>query len=190
MGADILFLVAWAFSIAAAGLFAALVMGVWYKRTTNAAACWGMLVGYVFTFGYLIWTEFYGLSFVELFGTKEAVLNAARQTAALPQASAELKAYAQGLVNDAAAIQDGALSWFGQLILTTDSVVLRGRCVARLWTLNNISGGIIGVPLSFLTIWLVSKFTTAPSQAMQDFIDDIRIPRGGVRLVDRREAVE
>jgi cation/acetate symporter len=37
---------------------------------------------------------------------------------------------------------------------------------------------------------VVSKFTTAPSQAMQDFIDDIRVPKGGVRLVDRREAVE
>jgi cation/acetate symporter len=189
-GADILFLVAWAFSIAAAGLFAALVMGVWYKKTTNAAACWGMAVGYVFTFGYLIWTEFYGLSFVELFGTKEAILAAARQTAALPAADPALKAYAAGLVANAAQITDGAMSWFGQLILTTDSVVLRGRTVARLWTLNNISGGIVGVPLSFLTIWLVSKFTAAPSQAMQDFIDDIRIPKGGVRLVDRREAVD
>jgi cation/acetate symporter len=165
-------------------------MGVWYKKTTNAAAVWGMAVGYVFTFGYLIWTEFYGLAFMELFGTKEAILAAARQTAALPLASAELKAYAQGLVTNAAQIQDGAMAWFGQLILTTDSVVLRGRTVARLWTLNNISGGIIGVPLSFLTIWAVSKFTQAPSQAMQDFIDDIRVPRGGVRLADQREAVE
>jgi len=190
MGADILFLVAWAFSIAAAGLFGALVMGVWYKKTTNAAACWGMGIGFTFTFVYLLWTEFYGLSFMELFATKEAILVAARQTAALPMAAPELKAYAAGLVANAGAIQDGAMSWFGQLILTTDSVVLRGRTVARLWTLNNISGGIIGVPLSFLTIWLVSKFTTAPSQAMQDFIDDIRIPKGGVRLVDRREAVE
>ncbi len=69
-------------------------------------------------------------------------------------------------------------------------MVLRGRTVARLWTLNNISGGIIGVPLSFLTIWLVSKFTEAPSQAMQDFIDDIRVPKGGVRLADAKEAVE
>ena len=190
MGADILFLVAWAFSIAAAGLFGALVMGVWYKKTTNVGACWGMGIGFSFTFVYLLWTEFYGLSFMELFATKEAILVAARQTAALPMAAPELKAYAAGLVANAGAIQDGAMSWFGQLILTTDSVVLRGRTVARLWTLNNISGGIIGVPLSFLTIWLVSKFTTAPSQAMQDFIDDIRIPKGGVRLVDRREAVE
>jgi cation/acetate symporter len=190
MGADILFLVAWAFSIAAAGLFAALVMGVWWKKTTNVAACWGMAVGYVFTFGYLLWTEFYGLSFVELFGTKEAILAAARQTAGLAAASAEVKAYAQGLVNNAAQIQDGALAWFGQLILTTDSVVARGRCVARLWTLNNISGGIIGVPLSFLTIYVVSQFTAAPSQAMQDFIDDIRVPKGGVRLADHAEAVD
>jgi cation/acetate symporter len=69
-------------------------------------------------------------------------------------------------------------------------VVLRGRVVGRLWGLNNISGGVFGVPLSFLTIYLVSKFTTAPSQAMQNFVEDIRIPRGGVRLADRREAVE
>jgi cation/acetate symporter len=190
MGADILFLVAWAFSIAAAGLFAALVMGVWYSKTTNAGACWGMAVGYLVTFGYLIWSEFFGLSFVETFGTREAILNAARQAAALPQASAELRAYAQGLIGNAAAVQDGPLSWFGSLIMTTDSVVARGRVVARLWGINNISGGILGVPLSFLTIWLVSQFTRAPSQAMQDFIHDIRIPRGGVRLADRREAVE
>jgi cation/acetate symporter len=36
----------------------------------------------------------------------------------------------------------------------------------------------------------VSKFTTPPSQAMQDFIDDIRIPKGGVRLADQRDAVD
>ncbi len=192
MGADILFLVAWAFSIAAGGLFAALVMGVWYKKTTNAAACWGMAIGYCVTFFYLIWSEFYGLNFMETFATKEAILSAARQTAALPLASAELKAYAAGLVANAAAIQDGSLAWLGSLWsgLPTDSVVLRGRTVGRLWGLNNISGGIFGVPLSFLTIYLVSKITTAPSVAMQNFVEDIRIPRGGVRLVDRREAVD
>jgi cation/acetate symporter len=33
-------------------------------------------------------------------------------------------------------------------------------------------------------------FTPAPSQAMQDFIEDIRIPKGGVRLADQKAAVE
>jgi cation/acetate symporter len=190
-GADILFLVAWAFSIAAAGLFAALVMGVWYKRTTNTAACLGMLVGYVVTFGYLIWSEFFGLYFVELFGTKEAILAAARAAAALPQASAELKAYAGALVANASAIQDGAFAKaLTALGMSTDHVVLRGRIVARLWGINNISGGIFGVPLAFLTIYVVSQFTKAPSQAMQDFVESIRIPKGGVRLADARAAVK
>lgn len=190
MGADILFLVAWAFSIAAAGLFAALVMGVWYKGTTNIAACLGMAVGYAVTFGYLIHTEFFGLDFMQLFGSKDAILAAARQAAGIASASAELKAEAQAIIANAANLKDGALSFIGNAIMPTDSVVLRGRVVGRLWGINNISGAIFGVPLSFLTIYLVSKVTPAPSRAMQDFIDDIRIPRGGVRLVDRREAVE
>ncbi len=192
-GADILFLVAWAFSIAAAGLFAALVMGVWYKKTTNTGAIAGMTVGYVLTFGYLIWSEWFGLSFVQLFGSKEAIVAAARQVGTINPSfvSADLRAEAAAIVANAGAVTDGALAWFGSIIgLPTDSVVLRNRVVGRLWGINNISGGIIGVPVSFLTIWLVSKFTTPPSQAMQDFIDDIRIPRGGVRLADQREAVE
>jgi len=215
MGADILFLVAWAFSIAAAGLFAALVMGVWYKKTTNIAACAGMAVGYVATFGYLIHTEFFGMHFIELFGSKQAILNAAQQSTALAASltarataiaaqnaaladslraqAAETLAAIQHITANPAAVTDGAFAWFGNIFgsqLATDSVSLRGRVVARLWGINNISGGIIGVPLSFLTIWLVSKFTPAPSQAMQDFIDDIRVPKGGVRLADRAEAVD
>ncbi|WP_198376063.1 sodium:solute symporter family protein [Neoroseomonas rubea] len=191
MGADILFLVAWAFSIAAAGLFAALVMGVWYKRTTNIGACAGMAVGYIATFGYLIHTEFYGWHFIQLFGSKEAILAAARQVANLPM-DAEIKAAAAAMVANAATVKDGALSFIGNIFggLPTDTVALRGRLVARLWSINNISGGIIGVPLSFLTIWIVSMFTPAPSKAMQDFIEDIRIPKGGVRLADRAEAVD
>jgi cation/acetate symporter len=52
--ADILSMVAWAFSIAAAGLFAPLVLGVWWKRTTNAGAILGMAAGFGVTMFYLI----------------------------------------------------------------------------------------------------------------------------------------
>ncbi|MCX7686251.1 MAG: cation acetate symporter [Acetobacteraceae bacterium] len=192
MGADILFLVAWAFSIAAAGLFAALVMGVWYKKTTNTAAIVGMLVGYVVTFGYLIWSEFGGFSFVQTFGMRDQILAAARQVQALAGASEAAKAAAAAMLANPASVADGALAWLGGLIpgMPTDTVVLRGRVVARLWGINNISGGIFGVPLAFLTIYLVSQFTKAPSQAMQDFVESIRIPKGGVRLADSRQAVE
>ncbi|AXS41988.1 sodium:solute symporter family protein [Breoghania sp. L-A4] len=61
---DILSMVAWAFSIAAAGLFAPLVMGVWWKRTTNMGGILGMAAGFVTTMYYLI-GNVYGFDFVK-----------------------------------------------------------------------------------------------------------------------------
>jgi cation/acetate symporter len=52
--ADILFLVSAAFSFAAAGFFPALVMGIFWKRTTGIAASLGMLAGVGITFYYMI----------------------------------------------------------------------------------------------------------------------------------------
>ena len=60
-------LVAWAFSLAAASFFPALVMGIWWRRTTRAGACAGMLVGLLLTAFYMIGSRFYGLSW---FGTQ------------------------------------------------------------------------------------------------------------------------
>jgi cation/acetate symporter len=52
--ADILFLVSAAFSFAAAGFFPALVMGIFWKRTTGIAASLGMIAGFGVTFWYMI----------------------------------------------------------------------------------------------------------------------------------------
>jgi cation/acetate symporter len=57
----ILAMVAWAFSIAASGLFPALVLGVWWKRTSNIGAVAGMVVGFGVCLYYLIMTQFYGM---------------------------------------------------------------------------------------------------------------------------------
>ncbi|MBF0270131.1 MAG: cation acetate symporter [Alphaproteobacteria bacterium] len=57
----ILAMVAWAFSIAASGLFPALVMGIWWKRTSNIGAVAGMVVGFGVCLYYLIMTQFYGM---------------------------------------------------------------------------------------------------------------------------------
>ena len=59
-------LVAWAFSLAAASFFPALVMGIWWKRANRAGACWGMTLGLLVTTFYMIGSRFYGLSW---FGT-------------------------------------------------------------------------------------------------------------------------
>ncbi len=55
--ADILFLVSAAFSIAAAGFFPALVLGIFWKRTTGLAASLGMLSGLAVTFYYMARTQ-------------------------------------------------------------------------------------------------------------------------------------
>ena len=60
-------LVAWAFSLAAASFFPALVMGIWWKRTNRAGACAGMIVGLCLTAFYMIGSRFYGMSW---FGTQ------------------------------------------------------------------------------------------------------------------------
>jgi len=60
-------LVAWAFSLAGASFFPALVMGIWWKRANKQGAVWGMIAGLVVTTYYLIGSRFFGVSW---FGTQ------------------------------------------------------------------------------------------------------------------------
>lgn len=142
VGADILFLVAWAFSIAASGLFAPLVLAVWDKRTNAKGAAAGMVCGFGICMLYLIGSEFFGETMAALFG--------------------------------------------GWIDLTPE----RGRMVARLWGIDNVSAGLFGVPTAFLVTWTVSRMTAPPPAATADFVDSIRSPAGPVRLIDPAHAVE
>jgi cation/acetate symporter len=103
-------LVAWAFSLAAASFFPALVMGIWWKRANRAGACWGMTAGLALTAYYMIGSRFYGLS------------------------------------------------WFGT---------------------QTIASAVFGLPVGFLTIWLVSLVTEAPPKEVQDLVASVRYPKSG-----------
>ena len=138
LGADILFLVSWAFSIAAAGLFAGLVLGIWWKREGDAAGVWGIVVGFGLCMFFLITTEFYG-----------------------PWVKA-------------------SMSWLGDINI----VKIRGRDVAYIWGINNISVGIFGIPAAFIAMIIAGWLTKPASQSMQEFIDSIRVPSGSVRNVE------
>jgi cation/acetate symporter len=63
-------MVAWAFSLAAAGLFAPLVLGIWWKRTTTAGAIAGMVSGFGICLFYLVMTRYAPETFEAMFGTK------------------------------------------------------------------------------------------------------------------------
>jgi cation/acetate symporter len=106
-------LVAWAFSLAAASFFPALVLGIWWKRANREGAVTGMLVGFLLTLFYMIGSRFYGLS------------------------------------------------WFGT---------------------GTVASGVFGIPIGFLTIWIVSLLTPPPPQEIQDFVVSVRYPESGKRI--------
>jgi cation/acetate symporter len=54
-------LVAWAFSIAAASFFPALVMGIWDKKANKAGALVGMWIGFGTCIYYMVGSRFYGV---------------------------------------------------------------------------------------------------------------------------------
>ena len=51
--------------------------------------------------------------------------------------------------------------------------------------LNNINCGLLGMPLGFLVIYVVSLMTKEPSKEMQAFVDEIRKPRGRTVLQEK-----
>ncbi|GBD43694.1 Cation/acetate symporter ActP [bacterium HR40] len=118
--AGVLSYVSWAFSIAAAGLFPALVLGVMWKRCNAPGAIAGMIAGAGVTLFYIIGTYAYGMK-----------------------------------------------PWFG---------------------INNISAAIFGLPVAFVVTYVVAKLTPEPSREMQEFVEQIRIPRGEILMEDARKA--
>ncbi len=54
-------MVAWAFSLAAAGLFAPLVLGIWWKRANAPGAICGMIAGFGICVYYLVGTRYFDM---------------------------------------------------------------------------------------------------------------------------------
>jgi cation/acetate symporter len=168
--ADILSMVAWAFSIAAAGIFPALTLGVWWKRATTQGAIVGMILGYGVCVYYLVGTRYFAVGFHEMWGwlgtaTEAQIarfneLQAAWQAASGPAKEAAWRA----LDTHAQAIA----SWFG---------------------VRNISAALFGLPFGFLGIWLVSLFTPAPSREVQDMVERTRTPAGEMIMQEKGATV-
>jgi cation/acetate symporter len=160
---DILAMVGWAFSLAMAGNFPALVMGIWWKRATTAGAICGMIAGFGLCLFYLVTTRYFPGAGVAYFGMTSllnpvtgAPLVDIAKAMALPNAMESWPTLAHPLANK--------VGWFN---------------------LNNINCGLLGMPLGFLVIWLVSLITPEPSKELQAYIDEIRKPRGATILQDK-----
>jgi cation/acetate symporter len=157
--ADILSMVAWAFSLAAAGIFPALVMGIWWKRANTAGAIAGMILGFGICLYYLVGTRYYAVSFHEMWSWLGTATDAQKaQFATLKQAWI-------------AAPEAGKAAAYAALDR-------HAQAIASWWGVRNISAALFGLPVGFLAIWIVSLLTPAPSQAVMDMVDATRRPRG------------
>src|SRR5262245_9362686 len=161
---DILAMVGWAFSLAMAGNFPALVMGIWWKRATTKGAIAGIIAGFGLCLFYLVVTRYFPGVGVKYFGmtslinpvTGKPVIADLAATMALPNAMEAWPTLAHPLANK--------VGWFD---------------------LNNINCGLLGMPLGFLVIYVVSLMDKEPSKEMQAFIDEIRKPRGRTVLEEK-----
>jgi cation/acetate symporter len=53
--------------------------------------------------------------------------------------------------------------------------------------LSNIASGIIGIPVAFVVTIVVSLLTPAPSREIQEFVDQVRIPKGGAIMAEAKK---
>ena len=159
--ADILSMVAWAFSLAAAGIFPALALGVWWKRANSAGAVLGMILGFGACLYYLVGTRYYAPSFYETWSW----LSTAKPEAVAKYA--ELKAACAADATKCVAFDKHA------------------QGMANWWGVKNISAALFGLPLGFITIFLVSLLTPAPSKEVQDLVDATRRPSGGTLMQEK-----
>jgi cation/acetate symporter len=161
--ADILAMVSWAFSLAAAGLFPALVLGIWDKRTNKQGAIAGIVAGFGVCLFYLVVTRYFpgfGVSYAGMTSLLNPVTNA-------PLVNLQTAMAAPGAMDGWVAGTHALASKVGW------------------FNINNISSAIFGLPVGFVVMFVVSRMTTAPSRELQDFVDSCRRPRGGTIMEEK-----
>jgi cation/acetate symporter len=160
--ADILAMVGWAFSLAMAGNFPALVMGIWWKRATTAGAIAGIIGGFGIAIFYLVCTRYFPGYGVAYFGMSSLPSPTGAPLVDLAKAMAAPNAMDTWV--PASHPMASKVGWFG---------------------INNIAAGMIGAPIGFLLIYVVSLMGKEPSKEMQAFVDEIRKPRGRTVLQEK-----
>jgi Na+(H+)/acetate symporter ActP len=67
-------------------------------------------------------------------------------------------------------------------VLAELRVMTRYGGMSEWFGVRNISAALFGLPVGFAVMWAVSLMTPAPSQEVQDMVDEIRKPRGDTVL--------
>jgi cation/acetate symporter len=156
-------MLAWAFSLAAAGFFPALVLGIWWTRTTAAGAVSGIIAGFGICLFYLVVTRYFPQAGMTRFGMSSLVdpangrsLVDAAQVLADPKWLADVPASA---ANPLAS----KVGWFN---------------------ISNAACGIFGLAAGFLMTVGVSLLGKQPSAHKRAWLEALRAP-GAKPVSDR-----
>lgn len=143
--ADILSVVLWSFSLAAAGLFPALVLGIWWRPANAAGAAAGMVAGFVLCLYYMLGTR-YGA--VDFYQTWSALSSAT---------PAEVERF-ENLVSawKAASGEAREAAWA--------ALDAHARTIANWWGVNSVSAAAFGLPLGFAVTITVSHLARRRSE--------------------------
>jgi len=136
--ASILDVATWAFTIAAAGLFPALVVGLWWRRASAPAAVIAMILGLGVALHYLVATRYLSVGFFETWQSLSSAGPTAREI------FGELKdawlAAARGPARDAA--------W--------TALDAHAQDIANWWGIGNLATILIALPVGLAAMILVS----------------------------------
>jgi cation/acetate symporter len=147
---------AWAFSLAAAGYFPALVLGIWWKRATTAGAICGMTTGFGLCLFYIAVSRYFPQVGVQYLGMS-SLLNSGT---------------GQAMVNATEVLADPR--WVSDMPASAANPL-----ASRVGWLNvgNAACGILGLFTGFVTNIAISLLGRTPSAQTQALVDSMRGPR-------------
>ncbi len=155
--ADFALLATWVVPLAAATLFPALVLGIWWRRSNAPGAIAGMLAGGGIVLYYLVATRYAPVAFFEQwFGFSNAGMSAVMKYQSLRAAA------------EAAAPENAA---------ALAAVEAQARLIANWWGIRPAAAGLFGLPVGFAVHVAVALITPRPGSDTQSFIDRLRDPR-------------
>ncbi len=154
---DVVPMVAWAFSLAAAGSFPALVLAIWWTRTTTTAAIFGIIVGFGLSLFYLVVSRYYPQAGVSYFG----------MTALLDPADGK------PLVNVAQVLADP--KWLADVPASAGNPL---ASKIGWFNIDNLACGVFGLTAGFVTMIVISLMGNRRSPDKQALIDTLRAPHG------------
>ena len=141
--ASIVEVATWAFTLAAGGLFPALLCGLWWKRANAWGACAAMFLGFAVCLYYLVATRYFAVSFYETWGFLSSAGPMAVET--FDEMNQAWTTAAPGASRDAAwAILDG-----------------HAQMIANWWGVPNLAAALFALPVGFAAILIFSLATPA-----------------------------